>query len=144
MRTLFVLLILIFGFSKCKKEDKLNRPLNITLSDKTPKVIYSYIEGKWKFVYGKGGINSQQMYYCDTCTVEFTPEGKIISNTFFTANTFIDWQKEVGSNGDSTYIMHFLDHINMPNFFEMDKIFNDTLIYHTFGSDPVFFHFVKL
>ena len=86
------------------------------------------------------------MYYCDTCTVEFTSEGKIISNTFIVANAFIDWRKEVGSNTnrDSTYLMHFHDDANVPNFFEMDKIFNDTLIYHTFGSDPIFFHFIKL
>lgn len=145
MRLLFVLLLLIFGFSQCKKENRLDRPLNVTLYNKTPKDIYSYIKGKWKFVYGKGGINASQMHYCEGCTVEFTADYKIISNTFFNANAKIEWQKLMGqyTDGDSTYVMRFKDDENAPVLFVIDKIINDTLIIHDFGLDAVFYHFVK-
>lgn len=146
MRYRIILFLLIFCFSNCKKENKLERPLNILLYDKTPKVIYSYIKGKWKFIYGKGGINGNQMHYCDGCTVEFTPDGRIISNTFFNANSIINWQKEKGTytNGDSTYIMNFQDDSNAPIFFVVDRIDNDTLVLHDFSIDAVFYHFLKL
>ena len=144
MRILFLLFI-IFSFSYCKKENKIQGPLNITLYDKTPKVIYSYLKGKWKFIYGKGGFNAIQMHYCNGCTVEFTPDGRIISNTFFKANAVISWKKEMGAytNGDSTYIMQFQDDYNVPEFFVIDGIYNDTLVYHDFASDAIFYHFIR-
>lgn len=146
MRLLFVLLLLLFGFSKCKKENRLDRPLNVTLYDKTPKAIYSFIKGKWKFIYGKGGFIGNQMHYCDGCTVEFTSDGKIISNTFFNANAVIVWHKEKGTytNGDSTYVMRFQDDTNAPISFVVDRIIDDTLVLHDFSVDAIFYHFIKL
>ena len=140
-----LLLLMVLGFANCKKDNKPEGPLNITLYNKTPKVIYTYLKGKWKFVYGKGGLNANQMHYCDGCTLEFTNDGRIITNTFFKANAIISWQKEKGifTNGDSTYIMYFLDDSNVPEFFEMDGIFNDTLVFHDYSMDAIFYHFIK-
>lgn len=142
---LFVLFIVLFA--QCSKENTQHQPsVTLTLYDKPPTFIQSHIQGKWKFIYGKGGFNANALHYCDGCTVEFTTDGKIISNTFLSSNAAIDWQKERGTytNGDSTYVMHFYDNSNAPWFYVIDGIFNDTLTFHDFSSDAIFYHFIRL
>ncbi|MDD4427166.1 MAG: hypothetical protein PHG64_02075 [Paludibacter sp.] len=142
---LFFGLIIIVSFTQCKNE---NEELlhNIVLYNQPLSTIQKYIQGKWKFVYGKGGISSNTMYYCDTCFIEFTLDNKIISNSFATtkASTIL-WMKDIGTytNNESTYLMTFKDYQGVPWVYVIDRICNDTLIIHDNSSDAIFYHFIK-
>ena len=88
------ILLLFCCFTRCKKDDiSLS---NIVLYNQPLETIQKYIQGKWKIVYGKGGISSNEIQYCKDCSVEFTSTNKIISNSFaITAGAVtIQWTKE--------------------------------------------------
>ncbi len=138
-------LTLLICFTQCKND---NEELlhNIVLYDKPLKTIQHYIQGKWKLVYGKGGISSNTMYYCDSCFIEFTSDNKVISNSFaITGATTILWIKDIGTytNNESTYLMTFKDNQGVPWVYVIDRIYNDTLIYHDNSSDAIFYHYIK-
>ena len=42
-------------------------------------------------------------------------------------------------NGDSTYIMTFVDKYEAPSSYVIDRIYYDTLIYHDNSDDPMFY-----
>lgn len=137
--------MLLICFTQCKND---NEELlhNIVLYNKPLKTIQHYIQGKWKLVYGKGGISSNTMYYCDTCFIEFTSDNKVISNSVaITEATTILWIKDIGTytNNESTYLMTFNDNQGVPWVYVIDRIDNDTLIYHDNSSDAIFYHYIK-
>ncbi len=143
---LFLLILILSCFTQCKKEDT---PTNIILYNKPLKTIQSYIKGKWKLVYAKGGICGTCLHYCDNCYVEFTSNNKVLvpdgDGTYLT-DTIIEWVRDIGTytNNDSTYLMKFYDKYGYPNIYVIEQIKHDTLIYHDNSSDAVFYHFIKL
>jgi len=122
-------------------------PINITLYDKPLETIQHYIHGKWKLVYAKGGICSTCIDYCNNCSVEFTMDNKFISNTYAITSdtTTIQWIRDMGiyTNNDSTYLMTFKDKQGVPWVYVIERIYNDTLIYHDNSVDAMFYHFIK-
>lgn len=140
----FVLLFALIG-AGCKKDGK--TPTNIILYNKPLKTIQHYIQGKWKLVYGKGGICSTCKYYRDNCFTEFTLDNRIISKSFIitTDTTTIRWVRDIGTytNNDSTYLMTFKDKQGVPWVYLIEQIYNDTLIYHDNSADAMFYHYVK-
>ncbi|HRP54882.1 hypothetical protein [Agriterribacter sp.] len=142
---IIVSILTIFCFAQCKKE---NNALNITLYDKPLGTIQSYIQGKWKLHYGKGGICGSCMQYYDSSFWKFNHNNKIevsYKGAIIT-DTTINWIKNIGTftNGDSTFIMSFFDKLGYPANYVVDKIINDTLILHENTADAVFYHFTKL
>jgi len=137
-------IVLAFSVLSCRKDS----PLNVTLYDKPLPTIQHYIQGKWKLVYGKGGICSTCVFPCDNCSVEFTSNNKFISKSFVitTDTTSIHWIRDIGIylNGDSTYIMTFNDKFGVPWSYVIDRIYFDTLIYHDNADDPMFYYNIKL
>ena len=142
-----LILILLCCFIQCKKDDKPVKPVNIVLYNQPLDTIQHYVLGKWKFVYGKGGICSTCIHYCNNCYVEFTSDNKFISNTYTITSdtTIIHWVRDIGTytNGDSTYLMTIKDIQGVPWVYVIEQIYNDTLIYHDNSSDAIFYHFIK-
>jgi hypothetical protein len=100
MKKYFVIVLLFFMICycilNCKKDPK---PINIVLYNKPLETIQQYIQGKWKLVYGKGGICSTCKFPCDNCFVEFLSPNKIISKAFVTTTdtTTIHWVRDIGT-----------------------------------------------
>jgi hypothetical protein len=138
-------LIIVFCIIQCKK-DKV-APVNIVLYNKPLKTIQQYIQGKWRLVYGKGGLCGTCKYPCNNCYVEFTSSNKIISKAFAitTDTTSIHWIRDIGTytNNDSTFLMQFPDYQGVPWVYVVQEIYNDTLIYHDNSSDAMFYHLIK-
>lgn len=149
MKTYNLILITCFVLlsSNCNKDSNTG-PVNIVLYDKPLETIQHYIHGKWKFVYGKGGICSTCMHYCDSCFVEFTTDNKFISNTFAitTEPTTIIWVEGIATytNNETTHLMTFTDKQGVPWVYVIEQIRNDTLIYHDNSADAIFYHFIKI
>lgn len=151
MKTILISLILspllFFCFFQCKKQDTpQNTPLTIILHDKPLSVIQSYIQGKWRLHYGKGGICGTCVQYYNNVFWKFTNDR--IEETYngrSLADTTIKWIRDLGTytNGDSTFIMNFYDKRGYPSNYVVDHIFNDTLVLHDNSSDAVFYHFSK-
>ena len=141
-----IFLVISFFFMQCKTDDV--TPTNIILYNQPLETIQHYIQGKWKFVYGKGGIISNTKYYCDDCFIEFTSQNRVlIPNKVggYLADTTIEWIRDIGTytNGEYTYIMKFYDKYGYPNVYVIDKVYDDTLIYHDNSSDAIFYHYIK-
>ena len=136
--------ILVISTIQCRKEV----PLNIVLYNQPLKTIQHYIQGKWKLIYGKGGICGTCITYCNNCYVEFAPNNIFKSRAFVftTDTTTIHWVRDIGTytNGDSTYLMTFKDKQGVPWIYVIEQIYHDTLIFHDNSSDAVFYHCVKL
>jgi len=137
--------LLIFCIAECKKDDE---PTNIVLYNKPLSTIQHYIQGKWKFVYGKGGICGSCLHYCDNCFIEFTSDNKFISNTYAITSdtTTIHWVRDIGTwtNNDFHFLMTVSDHQFFSLVYFIERICNDTLIYHDNSSDAIFYHFIKV
>jgi hypothetical protein len=146
MKILLLFFCLLFITTSCRKEE--NSHVNIVLYDKPLETIQHYIHGKWKLAYAKGGICSTCMQECNNCFIEFTPDNKFISNTFAitTDTTTINWVREIRTytNNGYTYLMTFKDKEGVPWAYVIERIYNDTLIYHDNSADAVFYHFIKL
>ena len=139
-----VSILLLCCLIQCKKEV----PLNLFLYNQPLKTIQHYIQGKWRLVYGKGGISSNTMIYCDKCTIEFTSTNRVLvtnEDGIFLSDTTIQWIRDIGTYtyGDSTYLMKFYDKYGYPSVYVIERIYYDTLIYHDNSADPVFYHYVK-
>jgi hypothetical protein len=151
MKKCFVIIplfiVICYCILNCKKDDKPVNPVNIVLYNQPLDTIKHYISGKWKFVYGKGGICSTCIHYCNNCYVEFTSDNKFISTTYAITSdtTIIHWVRDVGTytNADSTYLMTIKDIQGVPWVYVIEQIYNDTLIYHDNSSDAIFYHFIK-
>ena len=108
--------------------------------------IQNYIEGKWQVIYFRGGLCGYHCIWYPSVDVwvEFTNNKQYIEGTF---------------NG--TYVSQLMDyyfttiHPYNPDKFALIipdhlwsyipwKIKNDTLVYYDFGSDPRYYHCVKL
>jgi hypothetical protein len=118
------------------------------LWDKPLETIQHYIQGKWKLIYGKGGICGTCVFPCDNCTVEFTSDNRFISKSFVITSdtTTIRWIWDKGSylGGDSTFVMTFRDKYGVPGSYVIEQIKDDILIYYDNASDPMFYHCVRL
>jgi hypothetical protein len=140
-------IVICYCILNCKKDDKPVKPVNIVLYNQPLDTIQHYILGKWKFVYGKGGICGTCIHYCNNCYVEFTSNNKFISNTYIITSdtTIIHWVRDIGTytNADSTYLMTIKDIQGVPWVCVIEQIYNDTLIYHDNSSDAIFYHFIK-
>ena len=146
---LFVIvpLMILFCFTQCRKE---HTPLTITLYDKPLGTIQSFIQGKWKLEYEKGGICAICITYFNNVNYiwQFNSGNKIkqIYNENVFTDTTIIWIRDRGLyiNGDSTFIMNFYDNRRYPYNYVVDGIFNDSLVLHdNYTADPVFYHFSK-
>jgi len=140
--------VLLFCNVQCKKDDITPIPSNIVLYDKSLKTIQKCIQGKWKLAYAKGGICGTCIYYCDSCFVEFTSNNKVLipdKNGTYLTDTTIEWIRDIGTytNNEYTYLMKFYDKYGYPNVYVVERISNDTLIYHDNSSDAVFYHYIK-
>ena len=135
--------IILCSVIQCKKDE----PLNIVLYNQPLKTIQHYIQGKWRLVYGKGGLCSICKFPCDNCFFEFTSDNRFISKSFVitTDTTTIRWVKDRGEylQGDSTYVMTFIDKYSAPHTYVIDRIYSDTLIYYDNASDPMFYHCIR-
>lgn len=149
MRTPFliiVLALLLFGsFNQCKKPEV--TPVNVTLYDKTPNEILQYIHGKWELVYESGGFSGSAKYYIDKgVIIEFTLDNRVLIPNLkyvgtYTLNEPIVWERAIwgyAGYNDSTNIMTY-----SSQGYVMDKIYNDTLIFHDYASDAVYHHYIK-
>jgi hypothetical protein len=140
-------LILFYCVMQCKKDAPKDAPINIVLYNQPLKTIQHYIQGKWRLVYGKGGICGTCKFPCDNCFIEFTSSNKVISNSFVITSdtTSIHWTRDIGTytNNDSTYLMHFWDKQGVPWVYVIQEVYYDTLIYHDNSSDAMFYHCVK-
>lgn len=143
---IFILISIILCLMQCKLEEIPSS--NIILYDKPLNTIKCNIQGKWELIYAKGGYCGSCISYCDHCTVEFTSDNKFISNTFAltTDTTSIHWVRDLGTytNGLETYLMTFHDIHGVPWGYVIERIINDTLIYHDNTSDAMFYHFIRL
>lgn len=128
-----------------KEELSEKMPVNILLYNQPLDTIQKYIQGKWKLMYGYGGFTGST-YKCDKCYFEFTSDNKVNSNTFGTPNfASILWIKAFGlhTSNDTAYIMSYKDSGDFERFFVMDKIYNDTLIFHDNCDDAIYYHYIK-
>jgi hypothetical protein len=139
-----VSLILLLGINQCEKA----KPINIVLYDKPLETIQYYIQGKWRVVYGKGGICGSCIFPCDNCYVDFTSDNRFISESFATTTdtTTIHWIREKGRyiHLDSTYVMTFVDKYLAPHSYVIERINYDTLVYYDNATDPLFYNCVRL
>ncbi|NOZ46758.1 MAG: hypothetical protein GXO79_08235 [Chlorobi bacterium] len=143
---LFIVKIAGFILLSCKKEA--TSSVNIVLYDKPLATIQHYIQGKWKFVYGKGGFCGTCLHYCDSCFIEFTPDNRVLvpnRDGTYSTDTTIEWVRDIGTytNNDSTYLMKFYDKNGYPNIYVIERIYHDTLIYHDNSSDAIFYHYIR-
>lgn len=138
-------LLILFCSIQCEKQTE---HLNVTLYDKPLSVIQSYVQGRWKCHYGKGGIAANQIQHYDNYYWTFTSDNRVQQsyNGDLVTDTTVKWVKALGTytNGDSTFIMSFSDKRGYPNVYVADRIVNDTLVLHDNSSDAVFYHFTKL
>lgn len=140
---IFPYAFLLFCFTQCNKEKP---SINITLFNKPLATIQSYIQGKWKLEYGKGGICGSCVQYFSNSYYTFSPGHILIAtNSVVYTDTTITWIRDLGvyTGGDSTFIMNFYDKRLYPYDYVIDGIFNDSLQLHDNGSDPVYYHFSK-
>ena len=145
-------LMTCFCYFRCKKGENFdckgrNTPSNIVLYNKPLPVIQCTIQGKWKCVYGKGGIAVNTIQYYDGFYWSFA-NNKIIQiyNGDTIANNSIKWVWDRGTytNGENTFTMKLYDKENVPWVYVVDRILDDTLILHDYSSDAVFYHFIRL
>lgn len=131
------------------KNDSNKFHVNIVLYNQPLDTIKKYIQGKWKLLYGKGGITGAMTFYCDICYIEFTPDNRVLIpdtiNSKYLADCYIEWTWDIGSytNGKYTYIMSYYDKFGYPNVYVIDRIYNDTLIYYDNSCDAFFYHCIK-
>lgn len=150
MKTYNLILVTCFVLlsSNCNKDSNTG-PVNIVLYDKPLETIQHYIHGKWKFVYGRGGICSTCMHYCDSCFIEFTSDNRVLvpnRDGTYLVDTTIEWIRDVATytNNEYTYLMKFYDKYGYPSVYVIDRIYYDTLIYHDNSADAIFYHFIKI
>lgn len=145
-----LLLIVLFSFAQCKKEDvPLHVPLNITLYDKPLSTIQYYITGKWKVEYAKGG-------FCGTCIylprnnqyMQVNPDRIIFGNdsTGIVVDTAVIWERTKDIFGDSTYLLTYSypPAYVFPITYVVDKIYNDTLVLIENHYDYITTYFTKI
>ena len=146
-----IFLLLILCIASCKK-DKASSHIgfSIKLSDKPLDTIKKYIQGKWKFEYSFGGIANTN-YYPPNGYIGyslFTANNRVYatSNGIVDADATIKWIRVRGvtqGDEDSTYTMSYYNKQNLPWGFVIVGISNDTLIYHDYSSDAMFYHLSK-
>lgn len=132
-------ILLLFCFTQCKK-DKLHS--NIILYNKPLSVIQSYLRGKWKCLYGKGGFIANNIQHFDSFYWTFLNHNKIVqvADGDTVSNTTIQWGWDRGTytNGDSTFTMKF-----SGNIYEVNRLVNDTLILNDHADDAVLYYFIR-
>ena len=127
--------------------DTSHASLTITLYDKPLDTIRTYLQGKWKCHYGKGGIISTLVRTYTDYFSSFSANkriwqslnGNVITDT--TVNWI--WGKGARVSGDSTFLMFFYDKRGYPYNYIVDGIFRDTLLIHENGVDGVYYYFTK-
>lgn len=123
--------------------------MNITLHDKPLSTIQTYIEGKWKLNYTKGGL-------CGTCVwpVHNSPYTIFSANKIVFGNdssgvildTTIIWKKAKGIFYDSTYLLTYYYPAGYGPFsiaYIVDGIYSDTLKLIDDASDPLYYYYTK-
>ncbi len=79
----------------------------------------------------------------------FTSNNRIIESIRDSViiDTSIIWMRDKGffiGPNDSTYLMTFFDKDGVPLDYDVDGIFNDTLVIHDNAYDGYYYHFVKV
>jgi hypothetical protein len=147
MKNLTVFLLVLFPLlNHCTKDENVRQ--NITLYDKPLQTIQQCIQGKWRIVYIKSGINSNLVQTSSNCFVEFMANNKIIGNSFVNPSdtTVIKWIKGKGAclYNDSTYILTFTEKLGLVSWsYVIDRIDHDMLIYHDNTANPVFYYCMR-
>ncbi len=143
-------MLILFCFAKCKKQNTPlteNTPITITLHNKPLDTIRSYIQGKWKLHYTKGG-------FCGTCvwTVKFNPYMIVNNNRIILGNdsagivldTTIYWKRAKDIFHDSTYLLTYYYPPRAGNFpisYIVDGIYNDTLRLSDDAYEPFYYYY---
>ena len=124
-KKLSIILILLIFFG-CKKEKKL---VNIQLFDQSPKIIETYIEGKWRVHFMTGGIsggdfrsNRESLYeyyaFMPEHRLNYTIQNNVMSDTSYS------WVTYQGGTWD--YVHNIIN--SRYGSFEVEKIYKDTLV----------------
>lgn len=148
LHTSFVILpiLIIFCFAQCKKE---HAALNITLYDKPLGTIQSYIQGKWKLHYAKGGI-------CGSCIfparnnqyIKLSSDRIVFGNDSagIVLDTIIYWKRDKDIFNDSTYLLTYYYPAGagpFPIAYIVNGIYNDTLKLIDNAYDPIYYYYTK-
>ena len=145
LRFYLVAFAITFCFAKCKKE---HNGLTITLYDKPLATIQSYVQGKWKLQYARGG-------FCGTCVwparhneYMLIKSQKIVfgnDSVGVVADTTINWVRAKAFN-DSTYLLTYYYPPGagpFPISYVVNGIYNDTLKLMDYASDPIYYYYTK-
>jgi hypothetical protein len=106
-------------------------------------IIQKYIQGRWKFIYAKGGFSPNDMFYCDSCFEVFTSDNRHLfqfnDRPYYDNNT-ITWRRGIGhyTNGDSTWLMEY-----HGASYVIQQIYYDTLIYNENMLECSFHHLIR-
>ena len=139
-------LIFLFCSIQCRKE---HNGLTITLYDKPLPVIQSYIQGKWKLDYTKGGICGSCIYPdTNQSYLILSPDRFVFGNNLagVVVDTVIYWKRDKDIFNDSTYLLTFYHsqwYGPFPLIYIVDGIHNDTLRLIDNASDPFYYYYSK-
>lgn len=151
--TIYFLLLLIsaFCFAQCKKERN-SQPhvgFSVTLYNKPLDTIQFYLQGKWKWQYAEGGFVYSKYYPRYNSYMTLNSNRIIFQNDSagILVDTVVYWKRVAWPNSfqDSTYLMSYFytpGYAFAYNYF-IDGIFNDTLKFHDYASDPIFYYYTK-
>lgn len=141
-----VVFAVLFCFAECRKE---RQALTITLHDKPLATIQSYIHGKWRLQYAKGG-------FCGTCVWPGRQNQYILINeqTIVFGNdsagiihdTTIKWIRARDVFSDSTFLLTYYYPRGagpFPISYIVDGIYNDTLKLVENANDPLYYYYTK-
>jgi len=133
------------------QHNKTHTPVNVTLYDKDYLTIQRYIQGKWKFLFAKGGITGNDIIYFDNLFQVFTNDNKIIRwNTVSQIRDTLSyfWQRYPKYFPDCDYvdIMCVFTPPHPPHQrFIFYMIQNDTLMYGDANlSEPFGYNLIKI
>ena len=140
------LLSIIFCFAQCKKE---HTALNITLYDKPLGTIQSYIQGKWKLQYAKGGICGSCVFPARNNQYTKLSTDRIVfgnDSVGVVLDTTIYWKRDKDIFNDSTYLLTYYYPAGagpFPIAYIVDGIYNDTLKLTDNANDPIYYYYTK-
>lgn len=119
------------------------------MHDKPLSTIQSYIHGKWKLSYAKGG-------YCGSCVWPAKNNEYMILSTKrivfgndsanVVLDTTINWKRAKGIFYDYTYLLTYYypaGYGSFPIEYIVDRIYNDTLKLIDNASDPFYYYYTK-
>jgi len=149
-----ILILAALFLCNCAKEKAViipvnDGPLSIELCDKPLDTIKKYVQGNWKYAYGKGGFIATTIHKCDSCFIEITADGRFITWSNIQSDTFfIRWEKGIFPCAvyDSNYAMYCYrkSESEIPSLqYIIEGIDHDTLEFHDHADDATYYHYIK-